>query len=723
MTLLTDTIPALFQGVSQQSPTLRAPEQAEEQINAWATIADGLRKRAPSEHIARLQLGAIGDAFVHHINRDTTERYIVVITSGTIKVFDHQTGEEKIVNYPAGAAYLTASNPSDDFACVSVADYTFVVNKTIAPALGAVGADTAGQPVYNRWVNRLGVDGQPIQPGSTAQYPPNPAGGVYRGEVQSFEDLPDTPNNGDIYKVTGSAETLFTSYYVRRNGGVWDETVAPGLANAVDETTMPHALVRLSDGSFTFAPFSWAPRRVGDGSTNPAPTFIGRSIRDVLFYQNRLGFLVDENVVLSVAGDFGNYWRTTVLDYLESDVIDVATTETKVSLLNHAITFNDGIMLFADQTQFLLSHGEEGLTASSVAITPVTHYKVNTKVRPEPLGTDVYFASDAAKFTILWEYFHREDEDSTTAANVTAHVPRYIPAGVSSIATSDDLDAVFVATAGAANRIYAYKFHWVGQEKAQSAWGYWEFEAGDQILSIEVLDEFLYVLTQRADGAYLDRIDLHSGAMSPGLDRQCYLDRRFTVTGTYLPGEDKTLFGLPYPVPQADFRLVRSNAFVGQVGSLVDPSQYEWIDATNLKVPGDQSAGICIGGARYEMRYTFSRQFVRDRAGRPRTTGRLQLRTFTIYYTDSAYFKTEVSRGGLSPDVETIIPAKLAEFTGKTLGDTSLVIGEPAYHAGSYRFQVYGNAEHLKATLVNDSHVGADFQSAEWEGFYFNRAA
>src|SRR3546814_1269810 len=56
-------------------------------------------------------------------------------------------------------------------------------------------------------------------------------------------------------------------------------------------------------------------------------SFIGRPIRDVFFYQNRLGFLVDENVVFSCAGDFGNYWRTTVLDYISSDVIDVRSEE------------------------------------------------------------------------------------------------------------------------------------------------------------------------------------------------------------------------------------------------------------------------------------------------------------------------------------------------------------------------------------------------------------
>jgi hypothetical protein len=117
------------------------------------------------------------------------------------------------------------------------------------------------------------------------------------------------------------------------DGSVWNETVAPGLANAIDELTMPWALVRQGDGSFVFAPFSWKPRRVGDLTTNPMPPFIGRTIRDVFFYQNRLGFAVDDGVVFSASGDLGDFWRRTVLDYIDSDTIAASAATTDVAIL------------------------------------------------------------------------------------------------------------------------------------------------------------------------------------------------------------------------------------------------------------------------------------------------------------------------------------------------------------------------------------------------------
>src|SRR3546814_21201574 len=75
---------------------------------------------------------------------------------------------------------------------------------------------------------------------SPYQYQANPGVGTYKGELPSMEKLPEIATNGDMYKIVGSIESGFTSYYVRRNGAVWDETVANGLRNKLDATTMPH---------------------------------------------------------------------------------------------------------------------------------------------------------------------------------------------------------------------------------------------------------------------------------------------------------------------------------------------------------------------------------------------------------------------------------------------------------------------------------------------------
>lgn len=726
MTLRRRVLPALFNGVSQQPPLLRSPDQTEAELNTWATLAEGVSKRPPSEHLAFIEEDLGFSPLVHYVNRDTTERYIVIVTQTGIKVYDHLTGVAQVVSAPGGYSYLT----DGEFRAVTVADYTFIVNINKHCELAALGTDASYDPDYYRWLNSrpsygLGTgdlsgglwDG--VVKGGLLQYQPNQGPGSFLGEVASLEKLPEGATDGTMYKVTGSVETGFVSYYVRRKGAVWDETVANGLHNAIDATTMPHALVREPDGTFIFAPFSWQNRRVGDENTNPPPTFVGRTIKDVFFYQNRLGFLVDENVVFSCSGDFGNFWRNTILDYVVSDVVDVAVTTTNVALLNYALAFGNGIMAFADQTQFSLSNSEEGLTPESVAIKPVTSYEMNTKVRPVTIGSEVYYCGDQAGSSIVWEYTRGDDQDGLASAEITAHVPHYLPAGLTKLIAAPNIKALFALTG--TKDVYVYQFYWNGNEKVQSAWRKWSFDS--RVIAGEYFDGHLYVLTDANEGVFLERINLEAGAKPAEQNHQVYLDRRCVLTGTYNPTTGRTYYTLPYAPDPSTFGLVRSKTHPTAPGSLVNPATHQWTSGTTMSVLGQEPVAVTVG-EKYLMRFEFSRQFPQDYQGRLLTTGRLQLRTFTLYYTNTGFFRTEVSPYGtaVSPDIEDIVPAKLADFTGKVVGSQELTLNTPSFQTGSYSFQIYGDAAQCSVAVTNDTHVGSTFVSAEWEGYFTSRS-
>ncbi len=88
MGLLSASIPNLINGISQQPDALRLASQAEIQENFYSSVVEGLKKRAPTEHVAKLMTGQIGSVHVHTINRDTTERYLVFVTNGDLIVYD-----------------------------------------------------------------------------------------------------------------------------------------------------------------------------------------------------------------------------------------------------------------------------------------------------------------------------------------------------------------------------------------------------------------------------------------------------------------------------------------------------------------------------------------------------------------------------------------------------------------------------------------------------------
>lgn len=728
MSLRAGSIPALIGGVSQQSSLVRSPEQLESQTNGWPSLADGLGKRAPTEKVAKLMDTAPQNAHVHTINRDTTEQYVVIAAAGSVKVFDAITGAEKTVTAPGGWGYLTgAEDFAADISMFTVADYTFITNRKKACAMAPLGTDQTADPNYYLWLNRnIGLDanGDPFGPGYQYQYPVVQSGLALTGTVQRFDKLPEAPVEGAIYRVQGDETSSFVSYYVIRRGGVWEETVAPGLINALDATTMPHALVRQADGTFTFAPFSWANRVVGDVDTNPNPGFIGRPIRKVLFYQNRLTFLYDENVVMSVVGDFGNFWRMSQTDYLDSDVIDVGATSTKVSVLEDAASDNGGILLTSDQTQFSLSNGELGLTASSLAIRPTTNFTVNVKAGLAPLGSEIYFAVERNGWAMIREYTRLSGSDATTAADVTAHVPTLIPAGVHAIVPADDISTLFVLTDGAANKVFVYNFYWTSaDEKAQSAWHEWDLGAGNRIVSGAYLRGYLYLTIQRTDGLWLEKVDIQPGAHPTQTANQVHLDRRTTVSGTYLTAENRTQFILPYKPNKDRFRIVRGNAFTTLKESVIDPTTYVWVTDNIVTVPGQETSGPCVIGEGYVFSFELSTLWLRKQDGVAITNGRLQLRTLTISYSKSAFFRTEVAPYGVNPQMEDILPAKLTGTTGRTIGSSDLKLNTPAYHTGQFRFQIAGQNTLARIKFSNDTHVASTFVSAEWEGFYHNRAA
>ena len=788
--LITRQIPALFNGVSQQPDTLRLPSQHEGQVNMLSTVDSGVMKRPPSQWVANVTTDNWDDAKIHTINRDVDNRYVVVVTDGDIQVFDTADGSEKAVTFngwddwAATTAYVigdvispttfngflyrcttagtsagseptfgttlggtTADNtatwtaiphplsvdtPHTEYACVTIADYTFIVNKTITCAVRDLPEAASEVPRY----------AQLYQPDITrinyrdVDFYNDQGNAALDGTVQAFSDLPASPSLNDYYKVEGADTNNFGGYYVRYNGSnVWEETYGPDSNEAIEEYSMPFVLVHDYDaGTWSLDPFAWLPRRFGDQQTNPPPTFIGLKLEEVFFYKNRLGLLSDENVVFSGAGDFGNFWRNTVTTLLDSDVVDVAVSTSRVSKLKHAVPFNNGLMLFADQTQFSLNVTDV-LTPTSVSIDEVTSYEMDVNVEPVPINSEVYFATPNGAYSRIREYYVDGESNNTNAADVTAHVPRYVPSSLKQLAASGNEDVLFAlpATGGTEdNRLYVYKFNWRGDEKIQSSWSQWDFDSSNTILGIAVIENTLYMLNKRSDGVMLEKVSLEAGAVAESLTHDILLDRRTTRAAanmSYSAGTNRTTVTLPYAVVgvplQNEFYFIYEDRTNYEGMPVVSPSlQASWNSTTEVELlNGDYTSYTLICGVNYDSELEFSQLFNAGQDGVAITTGRTQIRTMTVYYEDATYFQTEVDPYGKNdPGEENIHPQYAWTSTGKTLGDGGLFLNQPLFADGAYQFSIGGDSRDVNIKLKNDYPYQAKFQSAEWEALYFNRS-
>ena len=128
--LINQDIKNFVQGISQQPPTLRDPEQLDEQLNGYSSEAGGLQKRPPTMLVSSLarKLTKNTKPLVHFIDRDSNEKYIVLFTGDDIKVYDLQ-GNEKQVNFAEGTKpYIYTEKPRYNLKAITIADYTFICN-------------------------------------------------------------------------------------------------------------------------------------------------------------------------------------------------------------------------------------------------------------------------------------------------------------------------------------------------------------------------------------------------------------------------------------------------------------------------------------------------------------------------------------------------------------------------------------------------------------------
>ncbi len=136
MGLVSQSVKNLKGGISQQPDILRFPNQGSFQINGWSSEGEGLQKRPPTKFIKHLGAESMWGTkpLIHLINRDRVEQYFVTFTGQGIAVVDLNGTSYQV---RGNTGYAHCANPREDLRMVTVADYTFVVNRKTPVRLGS----------------------------------------------------------------------------------------------------------------------------------------------------------------------------------------------------------------------------------------------------------------------------------------------------------------------------------------------------------------------------------------------------------------------------------------------------------------------------------------------------------------------------------------------------------------------------------------------------------
>ena len=918
MGLISSTIPNLIGGVSQQPASIRLKTQGSTQINGIPDVVDGLQKRPGTEHIAKISPTSLSGAFIHALKRDEDEAYIVVLTgtgtdvSDRIKIFD-KSGIEKTVNvkdsggstvtsgtlYDAIKTYLGATTAQTSFAATTIADYTFILNKTITVAkdstLGAkrnpealvyvatgdygttykiqikkkdtstwydaatlttetseqagssgsgnfekvistnqIAAELEDSSVIdvategtatslnqtlgnNTWLNTnfdtqadgtshaafttsifgsvihiqstKDSSGTTVTDGTAMDFDiqvQDSRGNVYtrvfKDQTPSFTRLPGhgpEEAEGIVLKITGDTAKFQDNFYVNLNdakNGVWEETVGQGLQNQLDASTLPIQLIKETDGSFSLQQTPWNARVAGDDETNEFPSFVGKNINDIFFHQNRLGVLSDENVIFTESGEFYNWFTPTALTSLETNPIDVAVSNNKVSILKHAVPFSESILIFSDLTQFIMKSSEY-LSPTNVSLNVTTEFEADLTAKPVGAGRFVFFATDNGAHTGIREYFVEVDSETNDAVEITSHIPQYILGNATHLAASSNNDMLLVLTgdSNAAKTMYVYRFFWQGTNKLQSAWSKFTFDS--TVITAEFLQDSIFLVVQRGSNVYLEKMKLSQddSVTTMSGEHSVHLDRRVKITSTsnldnftstyYADGNSTDYSDNSSVVYVSKFgellgstdTVILQGTHTGSdnTGTLTDSSakfvtngvyngasitnNSEGVSGTiNATVSSETSASTSLTDLDTNETYTITLNKVKQAITRD---GFVYAGiNFNFQYEFSEIMvrqgadETPMTNGRLQVRTMTVLYSNTGYFTmviapsdrdsdtyvfnGRLVSDSGHKLNNTPLDTGSYRFPVLSKSTEVSVKLENDTFLPCIFQSAEWEGMW-----
>lgn len=808
-------------GVSQQPDIIRFADQVEEQINGFSSEIDGLQKRPPTVHIKRLgdRVDPLTTKY-HVINRDENERYILGMSNGSLKVWDFD-GTEKEVVIDNDASYLNVSDANDDFRAVTVADYTFILNRSKTVGMSSATTSRSGQETALAYIKAAsyaktyalfmgsifmcGVitpDGgeakQAVQTtsafiakklvdlatglqvasvgGTSYEWLLENLGGTatmlfaknpffdfslynfsifgdsvisvqsksswdmpnvvvkdgfgntnayaLKGYVNSVSKLPPAAPNDYIMRIKGETNSADDDYYVKYSEGknAWLECPAPGVLYQFDYSSMPHALVRESDGSFHFKRLTWTDRAVGDENSNPTPSFVGETLNDMFFYRNRLGFISGENVILSASADFFNFWYRSAAAIADSDPIDLAVSSNKVCILTHAVPFSRELMLFSREGQFVLS-SDGVMTPKSAKVDQITSFDYSDDAQPIGVGQSIFFISNRINSCSLMRYYTVQDvADLKDAEDVSAHIPTYIPKGIFRISGNTSANVITMCSRTHTNTVWIFKYIIQNSQSMQQSWCKWTFRyEGTQVLLAEVLGSEIYFLINTEGGLFLEKSMLTGQAVDFSDEPVRYfMDRkvRYVIPNTnkysdfnnYTEVSLKDVYGAVPKIGSATYCLVGTDGYYHQVT--------DWDDNGVFKVTGDLRGITYFVGRQYEFNVVLSRPMIKKTTSNGATVsedeGRLQLRYYWFNYSNSGTF---------SVCVDNDVKNKHFKYTctSKVLSESPLVLGAYRVATGKFKFPVQDNSTEVKITVTSDNPLPVTLISGGWEGYYIRR--
>ena len=341
--------------------------------------------------------------------------------------------------------------------------------------------------------------------------PNNDALTYFQDQVDNVSQLPAQSVHDHTVKVinTSSANDSYWAKFVADNStsgtGYWSETRDPTVSPGLDASTMPHQLVNTSTNNFTFKQITYTNRLVGDDTTNEHPSFVGNKIQQAFFHGNRLGFLSEDNVILSQSAKFYNFYFTSAQTITDADPVDMTAATIRPAALHAVVPTTQGLVLFSKNQQFMMFSADGILTPSTTIVRAISNYEVDTDVDPVDIGTKINFLSKTPNYTRIFGMMTRGQDENPTVLDIGRIVNEWVPANIDTFISSPQNEFIAMSSQSS-NKIYFYRTYSDGEKNLVESWFNWQLMGTVQSMVVDSDD--MFVVTKQGTQFTLSKASL-----------------------------------------------------------------------------------------------------------------------------------------------------------------------------------------------------------------------
>ena len=465
----------------------------------------------------------------------------------------------------------------------------------------------------------------------------------------------------------------------------------------------------------------WKPRDVGDSTTNPMPSFVGFPVDTISFYKNRIVFSSRQNVICSQAGDYFNFFASTVVTLVDSDPIDLGASSLKPIRLKYAIPAQSGLLLFGDNAQYIMTTTTEAFSPKTAEINLLSSFDQTDRIAPIDIGTSYLFLQEGDKASSIFE-MAPNGTDKPNVIELTRIIPTYIPAAVYDMKVSVSAGTVALLSKQEPSYMYLYRYFQNGDNRI-AGWFRWNLPG-----TIEMVDfdqDIMYVVTKHGSNYVLSTVSLVTDTPSQSLlfEGQ-YLDVRldlfdYNPTIVYNSGTNLTRICFKDGLEDTSLQPVLMFLNPDIAGYFEEQTlQYDAAAATGQKyfltVEGNQTTSKFAIGYKYEaLAQLPAFYFVKDAgSGMKDTVNIPRVSRIKVNSYNSGPYRAVVRSDGRD-DFELELPQINA--------NNYLANNIPIIRNAQSTIPVLAKGDQFEFELIADSPFPTAFTSLDWEGTYNNK--